>query len=172
MKRVLTLAVTLIILLAVATCPSLADDSLFIRIPDISVDAPVIPVHIQSLPGGTTWDVSHLRMNAGVFVGLGTFGQAGNTVVGAHSEAVDGSPDLFFNLDNMQIGNQIVIEVNGQQLVYEVAEVYRAAANDLQALHPTQDERLTLITCDRSSYNSATGDYSRRIIVVAMRNQG
>jgi LPXTG-site transpeptidase (sortase) family protein len=108
-------------------------------------------------------------MNAGVFSGLGTFGQQGNTVVAAHSEAVDGSPDLFFNLDSVQIGNQIVINAAGQQLVYNVTAIYRAEENDLSSLYPTQDERLTLITCDRSSYNHSTGTYSQRVVVIAQR---
>jgi LPXTG-site transpeptidase (sortase) family protein len=171
MKRMLAVVITLA-LICFASVPVLASSPTTIEIADIGVSAVVVPVYIQSTPDGSTWDVSGLRMNAGLLTGLGTFGQ-GNTVIGAHSEATDGSVDLFYNLDAVQVGSQIIINVNGQLLTYEVNEVYRVGATDLRSLYPslypTQDERLTLITCDRGSYNSETGTYSQRVVVVAYR---
>jgi LPXTG-site transpeptidase (sortase) family protein len=141
-----------------------------IEITSIGVSAEIVPVYLQATSSrNATWDVSGLRMNAGLLTGLGTFGEQGNTVVGAHSEATDGTADLFYNLDTVPIGSQIVINVNGQLLTYEVKEVYRVTATDLTPAYPTQDERLTLITCDRGSYNSETGTYSQRVVVVATR---
>ena len=169
MKSIVSIALVLCCLFLFATFNSFADNPAIIQIPAIGVDAAVVPVYIESTPYGTTWDVSGLYMNAGLFTGLGTFGQRGNTVIGAHSLASDGSPDLFFHLDTLQAGNQIVVHHNGQQLVYEVTEVFEVDETDVRVIYPTQDERLTLITCARESYNSATGDYSRRVVVVARR---
>jgi LPXTG-site transpeptidase (sortase) family protein len=169
MKRMLATSLVLVSVLMFAMFPAQADGESIIRIPDIGVEAPIVPVYIETLPGGTTWNVSGLRMNAGLFTGLGTFGQQTNTVIGAHSEATDGSPDLFYNLDSLQVDDAITIDANGQQFVYEVTDVYQVSINDLSPLYPTQDEQLTLITCARDSYDSATGEYSRRVVVVAVR---
>jgi LPXTG-site transpeptidase (sortase) family protein len=167
MTRMLGVVITLA-LICFASLPVLADAPTTIEIADIGVSGIIVPVYIQSTPNGSTWDVSGLRMNAGLLTGLGTFGQ-GNAVIGAHSEATDGSADLFYNLDAVQVGSQIVINVNGQLLTYEVQEVYRVGATDLRPLYPTQEERLTLITCDRGSYSSEAGTYSQRVVVVAHR---
>ena len=169
MKSIVSIALVLCCLFLLVAFPTLADDPTIIQIPAIGVDAAVVPVYIEATPYGTTWDVSGLYMNAGVFDRLGTFGQRGNTVIGAHSIAADGSPDLFFALDTVQAGHQIVIHHNGQQLVYEVTEVFEVAETNMRVVYPTRDERLTLITCARESYNRATGEYSRRIVVVAVR---
>jgi len=167
MKRMLGVVITLA-LICFASVPVLAESPTTIEIAEIGVSGTIVPVYIQATAGGATWDVSGLWMNAGLLTGLGTFGQ-GNTVIGAHSEATDGSADLFYNLDAVQVGNQIVINRNGQLLIYEVENVYRVGATDLHPLYPTQDERLTLITCDRDSYNSESGTYSQRVVVVATR---
>jgi LPXTG-site transpeptidase (sortase) family protein len=170
MKRMLGVCVALVVLCFASTVVMAESNSTTtIEIASIGVSAEIVPVYIQATSSrNATWDVSGLRMNAGLLTGLGTFGQ-GNTVIGAHSEATDGTADLFYNLDTVQIGSQIVINVNGQLLTYEVQDVYSVAATDLTPIYPTQDERLTLITCDRGSYSSESGRYSQRVIVVAHR---
>jgi LPXTG-site transpeptidase (sortase) family protein len=170
MKRGLGICITLI-LVCFAIAPVMADGATTIEIAAIGVSAEVVPVYLQTtVDGHTTWDVSGLRMNAGLLDGLGIFG-AGNTVIGAHSEGTDGSPDLFYNLNAVQVGSQIVVNSQGQVFTYEVQQVYTVAATDLSPVYPTLDERLTLITCDTGSYNSESGQYSQRVIVVAMRIQ-
>lgn len=167
------IAISLVILLLVVANVSVAQSPTRIRIPTMGVDADIVPVYIRQFPEGhSTWDVSGLHMNAGLFQGLGSvLGQFGNTVVGAHSEATDGSPDLFFSLDAISLGTDIFVDTNGQTLVYRVTDVYSVAYNNLRPLYPTSDERLTLITCDVGSYNGSNGAYSRRVIVVAVRIQ-
>jgi LPXTG-site transpeptidase (sortase) family protein len=171
MKRMLGVCVALLVVCSAS--PAVMAQSIStttIEIASIGVSAEVVPVYLQATSSrNATWDVSGLRMNAGLLTGLGVFGEQGNTVVGAHSEAFDGTADLFYNLDTVQIGSHIVINVNGQLLTYEVQDVYSVAATDLTPVYPTQDERLTLITCDRDSYSSESGRYSQRVIVVAHR---
>ena len=170
MKRMLGVCVALLVLCFASPAVMAESNSTTIEIASIGVSAEIVPVYIQATSSrNATWDVSGLRMNAGLLTGLGEFGEQGNTVVGAHSEAIGGTADLFYNLDTVQIGSQIVINVNGQLLTYEVQDVYSVAATDLTPVYPTQDERLTLITCDRGSYSSESGRYSQRVIVVAHR---
>ena len=74
MKRMLGVVITLA-LICFASLPVLADPPTTIEIADIGVSGIIVPVYIQSTPNGSTWDVSGLRMNAGLLIGLGTFGQ-------------------------------------------------------------------------------------------------
>jgi LPXTG-site transpeptidase (sortase) family protein len=89
-------------------------------------------------------------------------------VLGGHSELATGQPDVFRNLDQVTVGDEIIITANGAVLQYTVSEVYRVNQYDTTPLHPTHHERLTLITCDIGSYDARTGSYSDRVVVVAL----
>lgn len=164
------LLVLIIGLLAALPAAQASGAATMISIPSIGVDAPVTPVYVRAFPNGSaTWDVSGLHWNIGLLDGLGNFGQVGNTVVGAHSEGARGVPDVFYNLDAVSVGDEISVMHGGAQLRYQVVDVYTVRYNDLRPIMPTGDERLTLITCDTGSFNTANGSYNRRIVVSAVR---
>ena len=95
-------------------------------------------------------------------------GQAGNAVISGHNN-IGGS--VFRNLHRLQPGDEITVVTNvGTEVDYTVSEVqivpekYASAAQraaNAQAIGPTSDERLTLITCWPSNSNT------HRVIVVA-----
>ncbi|MGB1286666.1 MAG: sortase [Aggregatilineales bacterium] len=140
-----------------------------LSIPSIGVNAPVLPVYLRQYEdGNVTWDVEHLRWQVGHLQGTTWFGQNGTIALGGHSEAVNGSPDIFYNLEHTNIGDIITVNVDGQLLTYQIAAERTVTSDDLSILNSTGTEMLTIFTCDISSYQ-ADGSYSRRHVVFAVR---
>jgi LPXTG-site transpeptidase (sortase) family protein len=160
----------LVILTSALFAPEVgAQSNATIIIPSIEVNAPIVPVHIRAFPNGeVTWDVGGLHMTAGYFTGLPWFGSGSNTVLGGHSALAQGQADVFYRLDQVQIGDEVIAIENGNERHYIVTNTYRANQHDLTPIYPTEHEQLTLITCDLSSYNSSTGYYNDRFVVVAL----
>lgn len=169
--RRITIVIGLILCAIIAVSPTAAqDEGVSISIPSIDVNAPIVSVALRQYNNGiTTWDVSRLRMTVGHFEGTAWFGDGGNILLGGHSESSRGRADIFFNLDQIQAGAEIVVTVNGTVYRYSVVNVYRVNQDDLTPVYPTTHEQLTLMTCDVGSYNASTGEYQDRIIVVAHR---
>jgi sortase A len=116
-----------------------------------------------------TWDVRNLRRNVGRLDGTSYFGQTGNTVLAGHSELSNRRAGVFRYLDAIQPGNEIIISSNGSEYHYSVIGIQVVSVYDLSVISPSSDERITIITCDPSSYNAETGYYDRRIAVIATR---
>jgi LPXTG-site transpeptidase (sortase) family protein len=137
-----------------------------IVIPSIKLDAPVKPVGWHTVDGVSQWDVPD-TFAAGWLMTSATLGKSGNTVLTGHHN-IDG--EVFRYLVKLQPGDHITLYAGDQSFVYEVAsrrilpergqpdEVRRANARWIQ---PTNDERVTLITC--WPYTSNT----HRLVIVA-----
>lgn len=140
-----------------------------ISIPSINVQAPVLEIYVRAFADGSvTWDTNGLQNNVGHLEGTSWFGEAGNTVLAGHSELAARQPSVFVSLNQVKTGDVIVIDENGSQKQYAVTSVSQVDTTDLAPVYPTSDERLTLITCDTTSF---TGNdiYTKRLIVVAQR---
>lgn len=167
----LTIALFMMIVMLVLAAPALAYDAgTQIVIPSVNVSAPVVPVYLRQFPdGGVTWDVSGLRMNVGHLTGTPWFGQGGNVVLGGHSEQARGQADIFFHLDSVSVGDTILIYENGVELRYIVSAIRRVSQDDVSILAGTATERLTIMTCDTTSYDAGSGVYYDRVVVIADR---
>jgi len=160
---------TLLVISGISPATAHEAEGLYISIPSISVEAPIVPVYIREFPNGdVTWDVSDLQMTVGHFEGLPAVGQGGNTVLGGHSERARGEADVFYNLHRVALGDAIFVTSDGVEFRYEVAQVSSVEPQDLSVLSQTSGEQLTLITCDLASFEE-DGSYSRRVVVVAQR---
>lgn len=141
-----------------------------IAIPALDILAPVVSIYPRNFEdGSSTWDTSSLTMNVGRLVGLPSFGQGGNIVLGGHSELDRGQADIFHELDRLQPGDIVTIEKGHEIFQYQVREVGKVALDDLSILSPSQSEILTLMTCDTSSYDDMDGSYNSRVVVIAER---
>lgn len=148
------------------TGQSQAQEGTSISIPSIEVEAAIVEAPLT--PDLTTWDVSHLSMNVGHLIGTGWFGTGSNIVLGGHSETPSLEADIFYNLDAVQVDDIIIVNANGTQYQYIVTQVYSVSQFDVRIAYPTQHEQLTLITCQRDSYDSSVGQYQNRVVVVAV----
>jgi len=136
-----------------------------IRIPSLEIDASITPLQIREMAHGTTWDTSQLVQTVGYFTGTSWFGQGNNIVLGGHSELAERQPDVFYNLNEIAVGDVIYVEADGQTFMYVVTSLETVSPNNLDSILPTGFEQLTIITCDTASYDGAT--YQQRLVVRA-----
>ena len=143
-----------------------------IIIPSITLDSSVVPVEQKStvIDNKTykTWQVADNEVGWNNL--SAPLGQIGNTVLTGHSDI---KAKVFQNLKDVQIGDEIYVTANGggadqayryvvtQKLfVQEKGVPIAVRLNNARWINPTQDERLTLITCARPGA-------THRLIVVA-----
>ena len=135
-------------------------------IPAIDMNTPVTPVGWRMTEAGVEWDSP--RENAGFLVSSAAPGAAGNTVIYGHNNIYG---ELFRWLSLLSPGDAVlVITVGGETVSYtvEIVEIFeergitpeQQAAN-LAYFNPTNDTRLTLLSCWPYT------DNSHRVAVVA-----
>jgi sortase A len=124
--------------------------------PAIGLDAQVIPVgwHTTTNPDGTTsleWDVASNA--AGWHQTSALPGEVGNMVIAGHSD-ING--EVFRNLANLKVGDEVEIEASDRAFTYTVTDKFIVAdkyvswaqrLDNAKWIGPFPDERLTLLTC-------------------------
>lgn len=142
-----------------------------IVIPNINLDVNITQVGLQQVWQNEEvyyqWQVPQSRQ-AGWHNNSARLGDSGNTVLNGHHN-VHG--EVFRDLVNLNEGNRIVLyDGQGEQFVYRVTMTEILAERDqpidvrlqnAQWIEPTDDERLTLVTCWPYT------DNSHRVVVVA-----
>lgn len=118
---------------------------------------------------GTSWGIDPWDTTVGHLQGTATFNDLGNVALAAHAEMPDGTDGLFVNLHTLRPGMHIIVMNGETESRYEIVKITRVTPEDLTPLYPSDDARLTLLTCDVPTYDPATGQYDRRVIVTAKR---
>lgn len=149
---------------------SLAHRPQRIVIPSIDVDAPVIEVGLTAFAsGGETffqWLVP-ADYEAGWHNTSAPLGEPGNTVLNGHHNIFG---EVFGRLVDLEVGSEIVVYDAETPHNYTVADIEILPERDqplavrqenAKWIQPTDDERLTLVTCWPHT------DNSHRLIVVA-----
>jgi sortase A len=139
-------------------------------IPTIDLDSAVVPVGLKPIivegKPYKTWETPDNEV--GWHNRSAPPGQVGNTVLAGHSNI---KAKVFQNLNQVQIGDEILVFVSSKQQVnrYRVSQKILLQEKGVPLeiriknaawIAPTQDERLTLITC-------ANPGSTHRLIVVA-----
>lgn len=95
-------------------------------------------------------------------------GENGNAVITAHLDTKDGSPALFYNLSDLEVGDEItVVDEKDNKYQFKVydSKVYRFNNLPLPDIFGTQGKsRLILITCE-GFFDQTTNNYSARRVV-------
>jgi sortase A len=120
-----------------------------IKIPKIGVEKRI--VQGVSLP--------QLKKGPGHYPSTPMPGQPGNAAIAGHRTTY-GAP--FFNLEELAKGDPILVTTLQGRFVYEVSEVRIVKPSQVDVLSKTEDNRLTLTTCN-PRFSAA-----QRLIVVAM----
>ena len=142
-----------------------------ITIPDIDLEAPVVPIGWIYLEiGGVTqpiWDVPNQRA-AGWHETSAKVGVPGNTVLNGHNTS---RGEVFRYLYKLDVGATILIEaedgatytytVTEQLLLPEGGQPLEVRLANAQYALPTADERLTLLTCH------PYGSLAYRLVIIA-----
>lgn len=141
-----------------------------ILIPQLGVDAPILAVALQSLSVGGQdffqWGVP-ANYAAGWHNTSALLGYPGNTVLNGHHN-VNG--EIFRDLIDLEIGEEFQLyslekaytyRITDQQLLLERGQTLEKRLENAQWIEPTDDERVTIVTCWPIT------DNSHRFIVVA-----
>ncbi len=125
--------------------------------PVARLEVPAHGVDLFVLAGGTghtlAWGPGHLAGTAPV-------GAPGNAVVAGHRDT------HFAFLRELRVGDEIHTEdVAGRQRVYRVARSFVTHDRDASVIAPSEDTRLTLVTC--WPFGAAVPGGSQRYVVVA-----
>jgi LPXTG-site transpeptidase (sortase) family protein len=140
--------------------------SIQIEIPELSLHTQVVGVQRQ----GNQWDVNWLTTTVGHLAGTAFPSHIGNTVIAGHVNLPDGSQGPFAAIDQLQWGDEIILQLEGNQLVYEVRSIYTTTPNDLEVLEKSDGyDWVTLITC--TNFQEHSNSYSQRVIVEAVRTR-
>ena len=139
-------------------------------IPSIDLDAPITPVgwvavEVQGQTVGQ-WQVSDAEMVGWHNTSAG-LGQVGNTVLNGHHNL---HGEVFGRLVELKVGDEVWLSAGENQRVYMVTEIVTLLEKgqpievrlaNAERILPTDDERVTLVTCWPYSGNS------HRLVVVA-----
>ncbi len=141
-----------------------------IVIPAIGLDAPVVTTTWEVVDVGgvqqAVWQVPPMRA-AGWHLGSAPLGVPGNTVLNGHNTT---HGEVFRDLHQVQPGDLILLYSDDLEFTYEVDEVLilpeagqplEVRQANAQYIQPTQDERVTLVTCH------PYGSLRYRLIVIA-----
>ncbi len=135
-------------------------------IPAINLDAPVVVSGWHTVNGVSQWDVPD-HFAAGWLKTTAPLGQPGNTVLTGHHNIAG---EVFRYLVNLKRGDEIEVDASGQphfykvttrKIVPEAGQPEAVRMENAQWMLPTDDERLTLITCWPYTNNT------HRLIIVA-----
>jgi LPXTG-site transpeptidase (sortase) family protein len=131
--------------------------------PTAGIDTSVI----QSYLDGTSWDIRDLGTHAGHLQGTAWMDEPGNIVLAGHVEMSDGRKGIFSTIEELQVGDPLILTQNKERHIYSVKELLTVDPDDMTVLYPSSSEQLTLITC--ANYDFIQDVYHERYIVVADR---
>jgi sortase A len=105
-----------------------------VQIPAIRVDAPVVQ--------GDSWD--QLKKGVGQQIGSPNPGSKGNIVLSGHNDVYG---EVFRYLDQLQPGDRVILFSNQRQYTSVVTGTQMVEPTAVEVMAPTQDVRITLISC-------------------------
>ncbi len=142
-------------------------------IPEIGVNSPIVDVGLD--PDGAMAAPPDPDVLGWYRYG-GQPGGAGNALIGGHVDWTDRATGIprgaaFFRLRQLNAGSRVTFTDGATEVVYQVAEKYRFRDNDpaaVRVLQPSNDSRLTLITCG-GLFDRTTRSYDQRDVIIALR---
>ena len=159
-------------IMALGTHDRSQDEQTFrLAIPALDIDAPVETVSLKELQDSSgrqyrQWPVPE-KYAVGWHDTSAPPGQTGNTVINGHNN-IHGS--VFGNLVDLTLGEEIILYEGEKQHVYQVihrefllerGEPLRTRLRNARWIAPSEDKRLTIVTCWPNSTNS------HRLVVIA-----
>lgn len=137
-----------------------------IRIPAIGVDASMIPLGLRA---DRSIEVPEDFAQTGWWADGPEPGEPGPAVVLGHVDSRSG-PAVFFDLRNLQPGDEVVIDrADGTSVVYQVDRLEQHPKDDFptDAVYgPTSDVQLRLVTCG-GEFDRSVRSYDDNIVVFA-----
>ncbi len=130
-------------------------------VPSLGVDAPVVLIGLRD----GMWPVGHLSQEIGHLQGTASPGDVSNVVMAGHVTLAQGDDGPFRNLMQLKRSDEIWVYVGDEMHRYLVEYVRVVSPENVEVTFPTQEPKLTLITC--ANWNQALHVYDERIVAVA-----
>jgi LPXTG-site transpeptidase (sortase) family protein len=97
-------------------------------------------------------------------------GESGNAVLAGHFKIADGSPGVFYHLNQVKLGDQFTVtaaDTTVQTFTVVDLGIYTVADFPLQKIYGSKDaKRLNLVTCT-GTFLPEKNDYTHRLVVYA-----
>lgn len=132
-----------------------------LAIPALKVSAGVVEVPFE----GGTWDVSSLGQDLARLGDLPGQPSGANIVLAGHVTVRNAGAGPFYYLSRLKTGERVILYTTRQMLTFQVTEQRVVRVDDTSVLAPSEDPRLTLITCD--AWNAEEEKFQRRRAVIA-----
>ncbi len=116
------------------------------------LNIPKINLEIGIIEGVSYEDIKYV---VGHFPGSPMPGEKGNFSIAGHRISYFGQ--AFKDIDKLEKGDKVKVTYNGKEYTYEVTDMYEVTPNETDALNPTKDATITIVTC--------TTDAKNRVIV-------
>lgn len=110
------------------------EQAMGISIPRIGVNAPIVQ--------GDDWEA--LKRGVGQHIGSANPGQNGNIVLSGHNDIYG---EVFRQLDQLSVGDEIVVMTAQNSYTYTVTGRLLVAPTFVEVMFPTPDATITLISC-------------------------
>ena len=134
-----------------------------LQLPSINVDTEVKEGGIVEGPEGQLeWET--LPFVAVAYPVLGPVGAPGNPVITGHVVTLR-EGNVFRDLYRVQLGELIEVYTDHSHFTYQVEEIQLVPPTAVDVMEPTEDARLTVITCG-GTFDPRTRTFSHRLIVV------
>lgn len=134
-----------------------------LRLPTINVDTEVKEGGIvKDRDGQYAWET--LPFVATNYPFLGPVGLPGNPVISGHVVTLR-EGNVFRDLYRVELGQPIEVYTENSFFVYVIDEIKLVPPTAIEVVMPTQDARLTVITCG-GQFDPRTRTFSDRLIVV------
>lgn len=141
------------------------ENPISIQIPSLSVEAYV--EHVGKDSEGRM-DIPSDFNNAAWYSLGATPGESGNSVIAAHFNKPDGSPSVFYNLEDLKKDDEIIVaDTTGNVLVFKVidTDVFESSSFPIKSVFGKNTKKmLNLITC-AGDYDAGLNEYSQRTVV-------
>lgn len=135
-----------------------------LQIEGIGVDAEVKEAGIvPGRNGEPEWQT--LPFVAAHYPMLGPVGAAGNPVISGHVVTLY-EGNVFRDLYRVALGDEVAVFTEDSRFRYLVEEIKLVEPDDVSVMAPSDDARLTLVTCG-GTFDPRTTTFSERLIVVA-----
>ncbi len=144
-----------------------------INLPNTSSPTLMIPsvgmqVGIKTFPlDGVSWAIDPHEPLVGHLQGTSWVNGNGNVALAGHSLYPNGRAGVFNSLYNVNLGDEIIVQDGDIVKRYLVSDIRVVDYRDISVVYPTAHSRVTLITCDIPSFESQTGLYGERLVVIA-----
>ncbi|MDZ4993068.1 sortase [Clostridium perfringens] len=116
------------------------------------LNIPKIDLEIGIIEGVRYEDIKYV---VGHFPGTPMPGEKGNFSIAGHRVSYFG--EAFKDIDKLENGDKVNVTYNGKEYTYEVTDMYEVTPSQTEALEPTKDATMTIVTC--------TIDAKNRVIV-------